>query len=188
MAMNFYGSVLTRPVIGPYRWNEDIGLLVRCGRSDRLGSCSDDSVSQYDIGLANGGKYLWSAYEQGYYGAINRLSQIGTYYDKWLAIESLAMRSWGTTFGNDEAVPLNFLPRATTPVLFINSRNDFGVPLETAIRPMVALHGAPGEHKRLVLIDGGHVPASATEFIREVLDWLDRYLGPVQTGGSGTSD
>jgi len=47
------------------------------------------------------------------------------------------------------------------------------------IKPMFALHGAPDEHKRLVLLDGGHVPASANEFIREILDWLDRYLGPL---------
>ena len=41
----------------------------------------------------------------------------------------------------------------------------------------------PTEHKRLVLLDGGHVPASPNEVIREVLDWLDLYLGPVEGGG-----
>jgi len=40
--------------------------------------------------------------------------------------------------------------------------------------------GAAEEHKRLVVLDGGHVPESANEFIREVLGWLDEYLGPVE--------
>ena len=42
--------------------------------------------------------------------------------------------------------------------------------------------GTPDEHKRLALLDGGHVPASPNEVIREVLDWLDLYLGSVDTG------
>jgi predicted Ser/Thr protein kinase len=79
-----------------------------------------------------------------------------------------------------EAIPPNFAPRSTVPVLMINGRNDFGSPLQTEIQPMFALQGAPDEHKRLVVLDGGHVPESANEFIREVLDWLDRYLGPVE--------
>ena len=29
---------------------------------------------------------------------------------------------------------------------------------------------------------GGHAPASTNEVIREVLDWLDLYLGPVDAG------
>ena len=34
----------------------------------------------------------------------------------------------------------------------------------------------------LALLEGGHVPASPNEVIREVLDWLDQYLGPVWDG------
>jgi hypothetical protein len=43
--------------------------------------------------------------------------------------------------------------------------------------------GTPEKDKRLVLLEGGHVPASPNEVIREVLDWLDLYLGPVDTEG-----
>jgi serine/threonine protein kinase len=81
------------------------------------------------------------------------------------------------------AVPQNFAPRSTVPTLMINGRADFGAPVETNIRPMFDLLGTPDEHKRLLLLDGGHVPSSANEVIRAVLDWLDRYLGPVDTGG-----
>jgi formylglycine-generating enzyme required for sulfatase activity/dienelactone hydrolase len=79
-----------------------------------------------------------------------------------------------------ESIPLNFMPRSTVPVLMINGRNDFGSPIETEIEPMFALQGAPDEHKRLVVLDGGHVPESTNAFISEVLDWLDKYLGPVE--------
>lgn len=37
--------------------------------------------------------------------------------------------------------------------------------------------------KRHALINAGHVPTKI-EVIREVLDWLHRYLGPVAAPGS----
>jgi dipeptidyl aminopeptidase/acylaminoacyl peptidase len=80
------------------------------------------------------------------------------------------------------AVPQNFAPRSTVPTLMINGRKDFFAPVETNIQPMFDMLGTPPEHKRLVLLDGGHVPASTNEVIREVLDWLDLYLGPVDAG------
>jgi serine/threonine protein kinase len=79
------------------------------------------------------------------------------------------------------AVPQNFAPRSTVPTLMINGNADFGAPIETNIQPMFDMLGTPAEDKRLVLLDGGHVPASTNDVIREVLDWLDLYLGPVDT-------
>jgi len=38
--------------------------------------------------------------------------------------------------------------------------------------------GTPAADKRLALFEGGHVPP-VQGLMREVLDWLDRYLGPV---------
>jgi dienelactone hydrolase len=84
----------------------------------------------------------------------------------------------------EEIKPFNFAPRSTLPVLMINGRNDFLLPLETSIRPSFALQGAPAEHKRLFIFDGGHLP-SKNDVAREVLDWLDRYLGPVEPPGAG---
>ncbi len=80
------------------------------------------------------------------------------------------------------AVMQNFAPRSTVPTVMINGRKDFGAPVETNIQPMFDLLGTPDEHKRLVLLDGGHVPSSPNELIREILDWLDLYLGPVDGG------
>lgn len=81
------------------------------------------------------------------------------------------------------AVPQNFAPRSTLPTLMINGRRDLGNPLETNIQPMFDLLGTPAEHKRLVVLEGGHVPGTPNEVIREVLGWLDLYLGPVATCG-----
>jgi serine/threonine protein kinase/formylglycine-generating enzyme required for sulfatase activity len=79
------------------------------------------------------------------------------------------------------ATPRNFAPRSTVPTLMINGKNDFGAPVETNIQPMFDMLGTPDEHKRLVLLDGGHVPNSTNDVIRHVLDWLDLYLGPVDS-------
>jgi len=77
------------------------------------------------------------------------------------------------------AVPQNFAPRSTLPTLMIDGKKDFNAPIETNIRPMFDMLGTPAEQKRLALLDGGHVPSSPNDVIREVLDWLDLYLGPV---------
>jgi eukaryotic-like serine/threonine-protein kinase len=79
-----------------------------------------------------------------------------------------------------EVDPVNFLPRAHLPVLMLAGRYDFTYPVETRQKPLFQLLGTPAEHKRLVIFeDAGHVPPRI-QLIREVLDWLDRYLGPVQ--------
>jgi eukaryotic-like serine/threonine-protein kinase len=75
-----------------------------------------------------------------------------------------------------EVHPINYVGRVTTPTLMLNGRYDVG--LDDAIRPMFDLLGTPPEHKRFILYDSDHIPPR-TEFIRETLAWLDRYLGPV---------
>jgi serine/threonine protein kinase/cephalosporin-C deacetylase-like acetyl esterase len=74
---------------------------------------------------------------------------------------------------------LHFAPRSKVPVLMLNTRNDFVFPLETSQLPLLELLGAPQEHKKHVVFEGGHMPPR-TAIIRETLDWLDRYLGPVE--------
>ena len=48
-------------------------------------------------------------------------------------------------------------------------------------RPGAALHGArhAAADKRHVVLDGGHIPPRPQDVFKEILDWLDRYLGPV---------
>jgi dienelactone hydrolase len=79
-----------------------------------------------------------------------------------------------------EIDPLNYVPRVTVPVLMINGRYDNLFPLEMSQLPLYRFLGAAEEDKRHVLFDVGHsIPRPRQEAIREVLDWLDRYLGPV---------
>ena len=74
---------------------------------------------------------------------------------------------------------INFTPRVKCPVLMLNGRYDYRFPLETYSKPMFDLLGTPEEHKRLIIYDTGH-GTPRKEKIKEILDWLDRYLGPVK--------
>jgi len=78
-----------------------------------------------------------------------------------------------------EVDQLNFAPRVRAPVLMLNGRFDFIFPTDSSQEPMFRLLGTPAEHKRRVVYDTGHdIPR--TEMIKETLNWLDRYLGPVK--------
>jgi hypothetical protein len=48
-------------------------------------------------------------------------------------------------------------------------------------QPLLAALGTRPDQKRLARLEDGHIPSNRLEIIREVLDWLDRYLGPVQS-------
>jgi serine/threonine protein kinase/formylglycine-generating enzyme required for sulfatase activity/pimeloyl-ACP methyl ester carboxylesterase len=78
-----------------------------------------------------------------------------------------------------EVDDLNFAPRVKVPVLMLNGRYDYIFPGGASQEPMFRLLGTPKEQKRRVVYEGGHqVPLNA--MIKESLDWLDRYLGPVK--------
>jgi predicted esterase len=76
---------------------------------------------------------------------------------------------------------INFVTRVTTPILMLNGRYDFVGPVETAQRPMFELLATPAADKRHVIFETGHAVVTLQPMIKEVLEWLDRYLGPVQT-------
>ncbi len=78
-----------------------------------------------------------------------------------------------------EVDPFNYASRVRIPVLMLNGRYDTFFPLETSQIPLYEMLGTPAAQKRHVVYETGHfVPR--IQLIREVLDWLDRYLGPVQ--------
>ncbi len=78
-----------------------------------------------------------------------------------------------------EIAEINFAPRVKIPVLMINGRYDFVHPVETSQQPMFKRLGTKEPDKRYALFDAGHVPAR-NDIIRETLNWLDTYLGPVK--------
>jgi eukaryotic-like serine/threonine-protein kinase len=79
-----------------------------------------------------------------------------------------------------EADAFNFLPRVRIPVLMLNGRYDYTFPLESSQKPYFRWLGTPEKDKRHVLYDAAHdVMVNRTEVVKEVLSWLDQYLGPV---------
>ena len=78
-----------------------------------------------------------------------------------------------------EADPFNFLGLVHQPVLMVNGRYDFFFPVEETQVPMFKLFGAATKDKRHVVLEAGHVPPNDV-LTKEVLDWLDRYLGPAE--------
>jgi formylglycine-generating enzyme required for sulfatase activity/dienelactone hydrolase len=75
---------------------------------------------------------------------------------------------------------LNFLPRVHVPVLMLNGRYDYTFPVESAQKPFFRWLGTPEKDKRHVVYEAAHdVMVNRTEVVKEVLSWLDQYLGPV---------
>ncbi len=90
--------------------------------------------------------------------------------------------SGGFLLRNDlpEVDRLNFAPRVNIPVLMLNGRYDDIFPLEWSQLPLLRLLGTPAKDKKHVIFEAGHADLPLREVIRESLDWLDRYLGPVR--------
>ena len=79
-----------------------------------------------------------------------------------------------------EADQINFVTRVKIPILMLNGRYDHFFPLEESQEPLFRLLGSPEADKKHVVYDTGHAPPRK-DFIRESLDWLDKYLGPVKS-------
>ena len=78
-----------------------------------------------------------------------------------------------------EVDTINFAPRVRIPTLMLNGRYDNWFPFETSQKPMFRLLGTPPAHKVQRIYETGHyVPRHI--LVKETLDWLDRYLGPVK--------
>jgi len=74
---------------------------------------------------------------------------------------------------------INFIGRVKIPVIMLNGKYDNYFPVETSQKPMFSLFGTPPTQKKYVLYETGHfVPRN--QLIKESLDWLDKYLGPVK--------
>jgi eukaryotic-like serine/threonine-protein kinase len=74
---------------------------------------------------------------------------------------------------------INFAPRVRVPTLMVNGRSDFPFPYDTSQLPLFRLLGPPADRKSHVTFEGGHIPLRPHEVMRTILDWFDKYLGPV---------
>jgi hypothetical protein len=61
----------------------------------------------------------------------------------------------------------------------VNGRYDHIFPPDVSQKPLFRLFGAPEKDKRYVEYESGHVPPNDL-MMKEILDWMDRYLGPVR--------
>lgn len=120
----------------------------------------------------------------GYYG----FSSGGIWAPLFMTVESrfkvcvlLSGGFWG--FSYPSAIePMNFIRHATTPMLMLNGEYDLLFPPDRGQLPFMRLWGAPGDDKRRVTYEGGHIPTKIDWplVMTETLNWLDRYLGPVR--------
>ena len=78
-----------------------------------------------------------------------------------------------------EADPFNFAPLVTRPILMVNGRYDYFFPAPTSQVPLFERLGSPAKDKRHAIFETGHLPPNDL-LTKEVLDWLDRYLGPAR--------
>jgi dienelactone hydrolase len=136
---------------------------------DYLETRPDIDVEQLAyVGLSAGGEYgaLFVAMEQRFKAAV---LLAGGFHDQHMLGEPRENNPW------------HYAPRVHVPTLMVNGDNDFTLPIETAQKPLFNLLGTDPEHKRHVVLAGGHIPFEQNAVVRETLDWLDRYLGPVET-------
>jgi formylglycine-generating enzyme required for sulfatase activity len=85
--------------------------------------------------------------------------------------------------GLPEANPINYVPRITMPYLMMVGRYDTILDHEASAKPLFDLVGTPDEHKVLKVYETDHIPPKS-EYIAEILAWLDLYLGPVDQAGT----
>ncbi|HYV74018.1 MAG TPA: protein kinase [Candidatus Binatia bacterium] len=76
-----------------------------------------------------------------------------------------------------EVDKINFLPRVTQPTLLFNGHYDFFFPVDETQIPFFNLLGSK-QKKRIMYETGHNVPRN--ELIKEMLNWYDQWLGPVQ--------
>jgi eukaryotic-like serine/threonine-protein kinase len=103
-----------------------------------------------------------------------------------LAVESrfkaAILSSGGFELRHDlpEVDAINFAPRVKVPVLMLNGRYDDGFPVASSQLPLFRFLGTPDTDKKHVIYEAGHGDLPHREEVRESLDWLDKYLGPVR--------
>jgi dienelactone hydrolase len=78
-----------------------------------------------------------------------------------------------------EVDAINYVSRVKAPVLMLNGRYDHFFPVESSQIPLFRLLGTSPEHKRQIIYAAGHI-VPRNQLIKESLDWLDKYLGPVK--------
>jgi len=77
-----------------------------------------------------------------------------------------------------EVDTINFISRVKQPVLMLNGHYDFFFPVESTQEPFYRLLGSKKDQKKHLLYETSHnIPRN--ELVKETVNWLNQYLGPV---------
>jgi hypothetical protein len=98
--LNFYARVLGQPDIGSYLFDPVTGNFERVSPTPGL----PGSELDLSIGL---GRYFSSTYQRGLTG-ISRIERIGSFYDKWIALQMLTDRGGAMDYTRDVPFWVNF--------------------------------------------------------------------------------
>ncbi|MBL7185514.1 MAG: protein kinase [Phycisphaerae bacterium] len=91
--------------------------------------------------------------------------------------------TWDVTAQIPTLDPVSYAARVKTPVLMVNGKEDFVFPYATSQLPMYEFLGTPEAHKKHQVYPGGHglLGLFRKQVRDDVLDWLNRYLGPAES-------
>jgi dienelactone hydrolase len=78
-----------------------------------------------------------------------------------------------------ELNPVNFVGRVMMPTLLLSGKHDAFYPLETSAKPLYELLGTPKDQKHHQIYELDHA-IQKNVVVRDVLWFLDKYLGPVK--------
>ena len=98
--LNFYARILGQPDIGSYALNP------ASGNFERFSSAPGALGSEVDLSIGLG-RYFSSTYQRGLTG-ISRIERIGSFYDKWIAMQMLTERGREASFTRDVPYWVNF--------------------------------------------------------------------------------
>jgi dienelactone hydrolase len=81
----------------------------------------------------------------------------------------------------EEVDEFQYARHVKTPLLMLNGRHDFGFPADKSQAVLFQALGTPEPDKRHIMSGRGHnAQLMSLEEVREVIAWLDRYLGKVE--------
>jgi dienelactone hydrolase len=78
-----------------------------------------------------------------------------------------------------EVHAINYVSRVKIPTLMLNGKYDLRYNIDLNVKPFFELLGTPKDDKRHKIYETDHW-VQKNEIIKETLNWLDKYLGPVK--------
>jgi dipeptidyl aminopeptidase/acylaminoacyl peptidase len=100
---------------------------------------------------------------------------------QWDRPASYGNAPWTDPLELDRWSPSRFVPKMVTPTLILHGEKDFRVPVTQGINLHGALTGKGVPSRIVIFPDENHwimKPQASRLWHREVLGWLDRYIGP----------